>query len=230
MTTAAPVIEARALVKTYPGPPAVHALGPVDLRIQRGEYLAIVGPSGSGKSTLLNLLGLLDEPTSGEYLFDGQPTAGLRDDERTALRGRRVGFVFQDFQLLPHRTAAGNVALGLLYLGLPRRLRMAEAAAALDRVGLGHRAAALPGQLSGGESQRVAIARALVTRPDVLLCDEPTGNLDSATADRILDLVDTLHDQGATIVVITHDPRTAARADRQVAVRDGRFDIAASRA
>lgn len=222
-TSATPVIEARALTKTYPGPPRVHALGPVDLRVDHGDYLAVLGPSGSGKSTLLNILGLLDEPTGGEYLFDGHPTSGLRDDARTALRGRRIGFVFQNFQLLEHRTAAENVALGQLYLGVPRARRVSAAVEALERVGLADRAWAVPSALSGGERQRVAIARALVGEPDVLLCDEPTGNLDSVTAARILDLVDALHAQRTTVVVITHDEATAARAALRVTVHDGQF-------
>jgi len=218
-----PVIAIRDLVKTYPGPPAIHALGPIDLQLEQGEYVAVVGPSGSGKSTLLNILGLLDKPTSGVYQLDGVATGGLTENARTALRGRRIGFVFQDFQLLAHASAVENVALGQLYTGVPARLRARQALSTLDRVGLSARAHASPSTMSGGERQRVAIARALVGEPSLLLCDEPTGNLDSVTAARILDLLDDLHAQGVALVVITHDPVTAARAQRTVALRDGRL-------
>ncbi|MFJ4860963.1 MULTISPECIES: ABC transporter ATP-binding protein [unclassified Streptomyces] len=217
-----PVIEFRSVGLTYPGPPPVPALLPCDLTVRRGEYLTIVGPSGSGKSTFLNIAGLLDTPTSGTYLLDGIDTTGIRDKDRTTLRGSRIGFVFQAFHLLPHRSAQENVELAMVYQRIPRARRRTRAQAALVRVGLGHRLEALPTRLSGGERQRVAIARALVTEPSLLLCDEPTGNLDTATAESVLHLLDQLHDDGATIVAITHDPQVAARGQRTVSIRDGR--------
>ncbi|MFE6866087.1 ABC transporter ATP-binding protein [Kitasatospora sp. NPDC057692] len=222
---AAPVIEFRQVGLTYPGPPPVAALKPCDLAVAAGEYVTVIGPSGSGKSTFLNIAGLLDAPTAGHYLLDGIDTGGLPDADRTALRGRRIGFVFQSFHLLPHRSAAENVALAMLYTAGRGRRGAAErrelARAALVRVGLGHRLDALPTRLSGGERQRVAIARALVGRPSLLLCDEPTGNLDTVTAESILALLDELHAQGLTVLLITHDPQVAARGRRTVAIRDG---------
>ncbi|MEV0639417.1 ABC transporter ATP-binding protein [Streptomyces sp. NPDC050619] len=225
MTAAAPppVLDLRGVRKTYPGSPPVTALHPTDLRVKTGDFLAVVGPSGSGKSTLLNLLGLLDRPTDGSYRLSGTDVASLTERDRAALRGRRVGFVFQAFHLLPHRTVLENVALAQLYVtgrGEPRR---ANSARALRRVGLGHRLDALPSRLSGGERQRVAIARAVVNTPDILLCDEPTGNLDSATAAAVMDLLAELNRAGVTIVVITHDPAVAQRAPRRVTILDGRL-------
>ncbi|GGO43104.1 ABC transporter ATP-binding protein [Streptomyces lasiicapitis] len=217
-----PVIEFRDVGLTYPGPPPVEALKPCALRIDPSEYVTVVGPSGSGKSTFLNIVGLLDAPTAGTYLLDGVDTGTLPDAGRTALRGRRIGFVFQSFHLLPHRSAVENVCLAMLYNAVAvRRERTALAREALSRVGLGHRYDALPTRLSGGERQRVAIARALVARPALLLCDEPTGNLDSATADSVLGLLDELHADGMTVVVITHDPGVAGRAPRTITIRDG---------
>lgn len=215
------VIDLRGVGMTYPGPPPVTALTSTDLVVRPGDFLTVVGPSGSGKSTLLNVIGLLDEPTSGTFLLDGVDTGPLRDADRTALRGRRIGFVFQAFHLLRHRTAWENVALAMLYGGQDRDLREERAREALRRVGLGHRLDALPSTLSGGERQRVAIARALVSRPSLLLCDEPTGSLDSATAAAVLDLLAELHSDGMTIVLITHDPSVAARGNRTVTIRDG---------
>ena len=216
-----PVIELRGVARSYPGPPPVQALRPADLEIESGDYVAVTGPSGSGKSTLLHLLGLLDAPTGGTYLLDGMDTGALPDKARSALRGRRIGFVFQSFHLLPYRTAAENVVLAQLYNRTPRAQRYAAAVTALDRVGLGHRVDALPTTLSGGERQRVAIARALVNRPSLLLCDEPTGNLDSRNASTVLELLDALHTDGFTIVVITHDAQVAARAGRAISIKDG---------
>ncbi|MFK0050065.1 ABC transporter ATP-binding protein [Streptomyces sp. NPDC090741] len=218
-----PVIEFRSVGLTYPGPPPVPALLPCDLTVQQGEYLTIVGPSGSGKSTFLNIAGLLDSPTGGTYLLDGIDTTGIRDKDRTVLRGSRIGFVFQAFHLLSHRSAQENVEMAMLYQRIPRAQRRERAKAALVRVGLRHRLQALPTRLSGGERQRVAIARALVTEPSLLLCDEPTGNLDTATAESVLELLDQLHGDGATIVAITHDPHVAARGQRTVSIRDGRL-------
>lgn len=216
-----PVILMRGLGLTYPGPPPVTALRPCDLRIDRGEFVTIVGPSGSGKSSLLNIAGLLDTPTRGTYFLDGIDTAAADEAQRAALRSERIGFVFQSFHLLPHRSAQDNVELAMLYRSTPRRARSRRAAAVLTRVGLGHRAHALPTQLSGGERQRVAIARALVAEPSLLLCDEPTGNLDTETASAILDLLDLLHEDGMTIAVITHDAQVAARGQRTITIRDG---------
>ena len=220
-TSAPPVIEFRGVGLTYPGPPPVQALKACELAVEQGEYVTVVGPSGSGKSTFLNIAGLLDAPTEGRYLLDGIDTGALSDADRTGLRGRRIGFVFQSFHLLPHRSATENVMLAMVYNGGVRRDRAERARAALERVGLGHRADALPTRLSGGERQRVAIARALVARPSLLLCDEPTGNLDTATAESILLLLDELHSDGMTLLVITHDPDVAARGQRTVAIRDG---------
>jgi putative ABC transport system ATP-binding protein len=216
-----PVVRLRAAGLTYPGPPPVSALRPTDLVIESGEYVAVVGPSGSGKSTLLNVLGLLDRPTTGQYELDGWDTAELPEADRTALRGQRIGFVFQSFHLLPYRTAVENVALAQLYAGTPRRRREHAAIEAMRRVGLGHRLHAMPTTLSGGERQRVAIARALVGSPSLLLCDEPTGNLDSATSAVVLDLIGDLHADGMTVVTITHDAGAADRARRTLHMRDG---------
>jgi putative ABC transport system ATP-binding protein len=218
-----PVIELSGVARTYQGPPPVYALRPTDLAISPGDYLAVVGPSGSGKSTLLNLLGLLDRPTQGRYVLDGIDVATLTERDRTALRGGRIGFVFQAFHLLPYRTATENVMLAHLYQAVPRAHRRAAALEALDRVGLSHRRDALPTTLSGGERQRVAIARAVVNQPSLLLCDEPTGNLDSSTAGTVLDLLDELCHRGMTLVTITHDGNVAARAGRVVTIRDGRL-------
>jgi putative ABC transport system ATP-binding protein len=218
---AAPVIELRGIARTYPGPPPVAALRPADLVIGAGDYVAVTGPSGSGKSTLLHLLGLLDVPTGGRYLLDGLDTSALNDKDRSALRGRRIGVVFQAFHLLAYRTALENVMLAQLYNQTPRADRVTAAAAALEAVGLGHRLDALPTTLSGGECQRVAIARALVNSPALLLCDEPTGNLDSASAAALMAVLDQLNASGYTIVVITHDGAVAAHARRTIAISDG---------
>jgi putative ABC transport system ATP-binding protein len=215
------IIELRGVARTYPGPAPVHALHPTDLTAHQGDYVAIVGPSGSGKSTLLNLLGLLDRPTSGHYLLDGIDTGLLTESRRAALRAGRIGFVFQSFHLLQHRSATENVALAQVYSGTRRTAREAAARAALHTVKLSHRIDALPSTMSGGEQQRVAIARALVNEPSLLLCDEPTGNLDSVTSAAVLDLLDELNAAGTTILVITHDPVTATRARRTLAIRDG---------
>jgi putative ABC transport system ATP-binding protein len=219
MTT--PVIELQGLARTYPGSPPVAALHPADLVIEAGGYVAVTGPSGSGKSTLLHLLGLLDSPTAGRYLLDGLDTSTLNDRDRSALRGRRIGFVFQAFHLLPYRTALENVLLAELYNQTPRGDRVQAAVDAIDAVGLGHRLDALPTTLSGGECQRVAIARALVNRPSLLLCDEPTGNLDSRNAAALMELLDQLNAAAFTIVVITHDGKVASHVGRMIAISDG---------
>jgi putative ABC transport system ATP-binding protein len=216
-----PVVAMIGVSRVYAGPPEVAAIRHADLTIGAGEYLSIVGPSGSGKSTLLHLLGLLDKPTGGMYRLDGVDTSTLRERRRAVLRGERIGFVFQAFHLLDHRTVLENVALSMLYVGVPRRERFARARRALDRVGLGHRIDFSPTTLSGGERQRVAIARALVAEPSLLLADEPTGNLDTANASAILDVFDELHRDGMTLAVITHDEHVSARAQRQVHIVDG---------
>lgn len=216
-----PVIRFAGVGRTYPGPPPVPALHPCDLVIERGEMVTVAGPSGSGKSTFLNVAGLLDRPTEGRYELDGVDTGPLPDRDRTALRGRRIGFVFQSFHLLGNRSAEENVALAMLYHRVPAAVRLDRARDALDRVGLDHRRTALPRTMSGGERQRVAIARALVTRPSLLLCDEPTGALDSATAETVLDTLSGLRADGLTVVVITHDPVVAARGTRTIRIVDG---------
>jgi putative ABC transport system ATP-binding protein len=216
-----PVIRLSSVAYTYRGPPPVTALKPTSMVIYRGEHVAITGPSGSGKSTLLNLLGLLDKPTQGSIEIDGINVGTAPERQRAAVRAHRIGFVFQSFHLLPYRTSIENVMLAQVYADEPRRRRHAAAMAALAQVGLDHRAHALPTALSGGERQRVAIARALVNRPSLLMCDEPTGNLDTVTTLELSDLLESLHRAGATLVVITHNPVVAARAQRQIAIRDG---------
>ena len=210
-----PVVELRGVGRSFPGPPAVHAVCDVDLVIRRGDYVSIAGPSGSGKSTLLHVMGLLDRPTAGTYRLDGVDTQAMSERERAGWRGRRIGFVFQAFHLLGPRSVAENVELAMVYTGVPRRLRAERALAALDRVGLDHRVAFSPATLSGGERQRVAIARALVGGPSLLLADEPTGNLDPETATRILDLfAKEVRNAGAATLLVTHSDVAASVADR----------------
>ncbi|MFI1782076.1 ABC transporter ATP-binding protein [Streptomyces rubiginosohelvolus] len=223
---APPVIEFRDVELTYPGPPPVPALRRSGLSIGKGEFVTVVGPSGSGKSTFLNIAGLLDSPTAGTYLLDGISTSELNDRDRTGLRGNRIGFVFQSFHLLPHRTALENVALSMVYSRIAPSERLRRARTALDRVGLTHRVDSPPTRLSGGERQRVAIARAVAGGPSLLLCDEPTGNLDSDNARNVMELLTDLHADGLTVVVITHDPQVAGRGGRTVTIRDGRLSEA----
>jgi len=216
-----PLIRLEGAARTYPGPVPVHALRPTDLVVEAGDYLAIMGPSGSGKSTFLHVVGCLDRPTGGRYVFAGTDVATLDDAALAALRGRTIGFVFQRFHLLRDEPAWRNVALPLLYQGVGRAERARRADEALDRVGLLARRDHDPGRLSGGEQQRVALARALVKRPRLLLCDEPTGNLDSGSGARVLDLIREQHAAGTTVLLITHDPRVAEQARHELFLSDG---------
>ena len=216
------LIELAGVRKTYDtGQIQVEALRGLDARIEEGEYVAVTGPSGSGKSTLMHILGCLDVPTSGSYHLAGEDVSQLSEARLAEVRNRRIGFVFQQFNLLPSLKAWRNVELPLLYAGVPRHVRRERALAALDKVGLGDRAEHRPGELSGGQQQRVAVARALVTDPAMILADEPTGNLDSASTHEVLGLLDELSALGRTIVLITHEHDVAARAGRTLAVRDG---------
>lgn len=207
--------------KRYSGSETVEALRPTNLQIGRGEFIAIVGPSGSGKTTLLNVLGLLDRPTSGRYEMFGVDTTRISQREASALRSQLIGFVFQDYHVLSTYSARENVELGLAYRAVPRRKRRTAALAALEDVGLRDRSNARVGVLSGGERQRVAVARAVVSSPTMLLCDEPTGNLDTATGQAIMGILIALNEQGITLVVVTHDDEIAGLADRVVRIRDG---------
>ena len=219
-----PLIALESVSRVYDtGRVQVAALRDVSLEIHRGEFVAVLGPSGSGKSTLMHILGCLDRPTSGQYVLDGTPVASLDDDALATIRSRAIGFVFQDYNLLPRTTALDNVAAPLLYQGVGRRERLDRARAALGRLGLEGRLDHDPTQLSGGQQQRVALARAIVTDPALVLADEPTGNLDTASGAEVMALLHELHDGGRTIVLITHDQDVADHADRQLHVRDGRL-------
>jgi putative ABC transport system ATP-binding protein len=222
IATAQPVIQLRGVQKKYDiGDHQVHALRGVDLDIARNDYVAIMGPSGSGKSTLMNLVGCLDTPTEGEYWLDGEKVSDLDDDRLATIRNRRIGFVFQTFNLLPRASALHNVELPLIYAGVRRRERRARAEQVLQLVSLADRMGHRPPELSGGQRQRVAIARALVTNPAILLADEPTGNLDSKTSEEIMTLLAQLHDNGQTIVLVTHEPDIAEHAQRRIILKDG---------
>jgi putative ABC transport system ATP-binding protein len=223
-TPQAAVAELRQLRKVYYKPDGsimVEALKGIDLSIRHGEYVAIMGSSGSGKSTLMNVLGCLDQPTTGAYLLDGRDISAMTDEELSRYRGVKIGFVFQAFNLIPELTILENVASPLFYQGVPKREREARAAEMLGRVGLDQRLDHRPRELSGGQQQRVAIARALVTRPVVLMADEPTGNLDSTTGRQILELFEELHESGMTIIMVTHDDSIAGRCKRVVRLKDG---------
>lgn len=224
------MIELRGITRHYDqGGTVVRALNGVDLDVDTGEFIAIMGPSGSGKSTLLNVLGALDRPNAGHYRLDGVEVSGLDDDGASELRNRKIGFVFQAFQLLPRLDVFENVLLPLRYARAPMPDAPARARTLLERIGLGSRIHHTPGQLSGGQMQRAAIARALLMTPALLLADEPTGNLDSASARDVLALFDELHRDGQTIVLVTHDPEVARRAERTVHLRDGRVERIESR-
>jgi putative ABC transport system ATP-binding protein len=220
-----PLIETRDLWKTYVmGDEEIHALKGVSIAIERGEYVAIMGPSGSGKSTLMNLIGCLDTPSKGTYLLNNKEVSQMNDNELARIRNEEIGFVFQTFNLLPRATALHNVELPLVYAGIGKTARLAQAKAAIEKVELTHRMSHRPNELSGGQRQRVAIARALVNNPSILLADEPTGNLDSKTGVEIMALFARLHEGGNTIIVVTHEPDIAAYAHRVIHIRDGQVE------
>jgi putative ABC transport system ATP-binding protein len=219
------LIRAEDLWRTYQmGAEEIHALRGVTFTVERGEYLAIMGPSGSGKSTLMNLIGCLDTPSRGTYVLRGKLVSQMNDDELAAIRNREIGFVFQTFNLLPRATALHNVELPLVYAGMPKEQRLKQARQALDMVDLGSRVTHKPNELSGGQRQRVAIARALVMQPSILLADEPTGNLDTATGEEIMRLFEKLHHDGHTIILVTHERDIAEHAKRAIHLRDGRIE------
>lgn len=218
------LIELKNVTRNYKlGKTEVHALRGIDLDIRKSDYLAIMGPSGSGKSTLLNILGMLDVPTNGHYFFNGEDVTKLSDSQLAHMRNKKVGFVFQTFNLLPRMNAIGNVELPLIYASVPRKMRRKLAEEALEKVGLGDRLKHKPNELSGGERQRVAIARALVTNPDIILADEPTGNLDSKAGEGIMAIFDNLSQKGHTIIVVTHEQFIAEHANRLVQILDGKI-------
>ena len=218
------LLDLRHIYKTYgDGELSVPVLFDVSKKKKKGEYVAIMGPSGSGKSTLMNIIGLLDVQTSGDYFLDGQEKTEKNDNELSEIRNRTIGFVFQNFNLMPRETAIENVALPMMYAGIPRKERLERAAAALEKVGLGERKSFFPTQLSGGQKQRVAIARAMVMHPPLLLADEPTGALDSASGKQVMELFGGLNQEGTTVLMITHEQEVADFAQRQMVIRDGRL-------
>lgn len=220
-----PLIHARSLRKTYQiGDQVVHALDGLDLDIARNEYVALMGPSGSGKSTLMNMLGCLDSPTSGRYVLNGQDVSALDDDALANIRNREIGFVFQTFNLLPRYSALENVALPMIYAGIPREQREIRASEVLTQVGLADRMDHKPNELSGGQRQRVAVARALVMNPSIILADEPTGNLDTTTSHEVMELFSEIQQAGNTVILVTHEEDIAACAHRTVRLRDGKIE------
>jgi len=220
-----PIIHAEDLWRTYQmGAEEIQALRGVTFEIQKGEYVAVMGPSGSGKSTLMNLIGCLDTPSKGRYVLRGKVVSEMNDDELAAVRNREIGFVFQTFNLLPRATALHNVELPLVYAGIPKEKRIEQAKHALEMVDLADRMTHKPNELSGGQRQRVAVARALVMNPSILLADEPTGNLDSATGEEIMRLFERLHEEGNTIILVTHEKDIADHARRTISIRDGKIE------
>ncbi|WLT30057.1 ABC transporter ATP-binding protein [Geothrix sp. PMB-07] len=227
MRTTSPIIQTQALTKVYgSNGTAVHALRGIDFSVEKGEFVALIGPSGSGKSTLMAILGCLDLPTAGTYTLDGRQVQGLAGGELARIRNEKVGFVFQSYNLLPKASIARNVELPMLYAGVGRKERRERALALLEKVGIADKADKLPATLSGGQKQRVAVARALANEPALLLADEPTGALDSKTGAEVLELFHELHQQGNTILLVTHDPSIAAQAERRVEIRDGLIALA----
>ena len=220
-----PIIQAKNLTKHYTvGSTIVKALDGLDIDIDKGSYIALMGPSGSGKSTLMNILGCLDTPSSGAYFLNDKDVSEVDDDLLAGIRNKEIGFIFQTFNLLPRYTALENVALPMIYAGIPKKERLARATEVLEKVGLGDRVTHKPNELSGGQRQRVAVARALVMSPSIIFADEPTGNLDSKTSEGIMQLFDEIHQDGNTLIVVTHEEEVAARAQKIIRLRDGKID------
>jgi len=221
-----PIIQAKNLTKHYTvGSTIVRALDGLDIDIDKGSYIALMGPSGSGKSTLMNILGCLDTPSSGSYFLNDKDVSEVDDDLLAGIRNKEIGFIFQTFNLLPRYTALENVALPMIYAGIPKKERLARATEVLEKVGLGDRVTHKPNELSGGQRQRVAVARALVMNPSIIFADEPTGNLDSKTSEGIMQLFDEIHQDGNTLIVVTHEEEVAARAQKIIRLRDGKLDL-----
>ncbi len=221
-----PIIQAKNLTKHYTvGSTIVRALDGLDIDIEKGSYIALMGPSGSGKSTLMNILGCLDTPSSGAYFLNDKDVSEVDDDLLAGIRNKEIGFIFQTFNLLPRYTALENVALPMIYAGIPKKERLARATEVLEKVGLGDRVTHKPNELSGGQRQRVAVARALVMSPSIIFADEPTGNLDSKTSEGIMQLFDEIHQDGNTLIVVTHEEEVAARAQKIIRLRDGKLDL-----
>ena len=221
-----PIIQAKNLTKHYTvGSTIVRALDGLDIYIDKGSYIALMGPSGSGKSTLMNILGCLDTPSSGAYFLNNNDVSQVDDDSLAGIRNKEIGFIFQTFNLLPRYTALENVALPMIYAGIPKKERLARATEVLEKVGLGDRVTHKPNELSGGQRQRVAVARALVMNPSIIFADEPTGNLDSKTSEGIMQLFDEIHQDGNTLIVVTHEEEVAARAQKIIRLRDGKLDL-----
>jgi len=221
-----PIIQAKNLTKHYTvGSTIVRALDGLDIDIEKGSYIALMGPSGSGKSTLMNILGCLDTPSSGSYFLNDKDVSEVDDDLLAGIRNKEIGFIFQTFNLLPRYTALENVALPMIYAGIPKKERLARATGVLEKVGLGDHVTHKPNELSGGQRQRVAVARALVMSPSIIFADEPTGNLDSKTSEGIMQLFDEIHQDGNTLIVVTHEEEVAARAQKIIRLRDGKLDL-----